>query len=113
MPKQKEQVQSSQVIVTSQFLRKGEAQGAPLVKDELIRVHKYVTEPARVTVEYGMTLSLGNYESARLGVAVSIPCYFEEMDTAYKFASKWAEERINSEKESIRKAVLSSAGDLE
>jgi len=113
MVKQKEIKVPVQVLVSSQFLKNGKAQGLAAGTEELIRVHKFVTEPAKVSVEYGMLINTGNYESARIGVQVTVPCYLEEIDTAYKWASKWAEERVNKEKDAIRKAVLASAGDLE
>lgn len=106
----KEKVVPVQAFVHSQFVRK-DAKNGEVLKDEssdkmeLVSVQKFVTEPAKVSVDYGLTLSLGNYETARVGVAVTVPCYFEELDHAYRWASKWVETRLNAEQESIRKML--------
>jgi hypothetical protein len=45
-------------------------------EQETIRVPNFNGLPtARVTVSGHMTKNLGNYESARIGVEVSLPCY--------------------------------------
>jgi hypothetical protein len=77
--------------------------GAPESKDETIEVHTFQTPPAAVDVGYGLTLNIGNYESARVDVRVTVPCYREELDDAYAFARKWAEERIAVEVKEVRK----------
>jgi hypothetical protein len=70
-------------------------------EEEVIAVHKFETEPAHVSVDYALTLNLGNYESAKLSVSVTVPCYKEEIDAAYEFASTWAEERIKQERNKV------------
>jgi len=65
-------------------------------------VHAFETEPARVSVDYSLTMNLGNYESARIGVSVQVPCYKEEMDDAFAFASAWVEQRIQEERDKIK-----------
>ena len=77
--------------------------GAPETKDEQIEVRAFVTEPASVEIGYGLTLNIGNYESARVDVRLSVPCYREEMDDAFAFAKKWAEERVQKEVAEVRK----------
>ena len=47
---------------------------------EVISITKFVTEPAYVRVSAGVTRNMGNYESLRLDVSVSIPCYVEEIE---------------------------------
>ena len=69
--------------------------------DSVIAVHKFETEPASVTVDYALTMNLGNYESAKLSVAVTVPCYKEEIDEAYDFASAWAEARLQEERKKV------------
>lgn len=63
----------------------------------LIAVHRFVTEPARVGVEVGLTLNLHNYEFAKINVSVSIPCYKEEIDETYRYAQSWAKARLQTE----------------
>lgn len=48
----------------------------------VLEVRQFVTTPANVRVSVGQTINLGNYESHRLDVVVSLPCYREEIDTA-------------------------------
>lgn len=84
----------------------GVAKGASsTIEDEdVISIHKFETTPAMVTVEMAMTLNLTNYEFAKIGVTVSVPCYAEEINEAYEFAQTWAEERISREREMIAAA---------
>jgi hypothetical protein len=67
----------------------------------IIAVHRFETEPANVSVDYSLTMNLGNFESARISVSVQIPCYREEIDDAYEFASAWVEQRIGEERNKI------------
>jgi len=69
--------------------------------EDIIAVHKFETEPARVTVDYALTVNLGNFESAKIGVSVTVPCYAEELSQAYEFAQAWAEERLTHERDMI------------
>jgi hypothetical protein len=74
---------------------------------ETLEVRNFQTAPATVEIGYGLTLNIGNYESARVDVKVSVPCYREEVEDAYAFAKKWAEDKVKQEVADIRK--LSSA----
>lgn len=49
-----------------------------------IDVRPFITTPATVTVKRGQTINLGNYESARLDVAIQMPCYREEILPVYR-----------------------------
>lgn len=92
--------------MTKQFkLQSGEAEADPV--NETIQVTKFETEPAKVHVGFGLTINLGNYESARLDVSVEVPCYKEQVDDAYQAAKGWVEQRIHQEIEEIKS---SSAG---
>lgn len=71
-------------------------------EDEEISVHKFVTEPAKVTLNQGVTINLGNFENARIDVGISVPCYVEETDVAYTEASRWLEQRIVKEIDLLR-----------
>lgn len=107
----KSKLQAEQVYVTRQFLKRdpnrpdskmvpvGEAQQT----DETVAVHRFVTEPARVSVEMGMTVNLSNYESARIAVALHVPCYFEEHEQAYEYAKNWVEKRCLEEATEARR----------
>lgn len=77
--------------------------GKPEAQDEVIEVKGFVTQPAQVEIGYGLTLNIGNYESARVDVRITVPCYKEETDAAYDYAKTWAEERVRREVDSVRK----------
>ena len=38
------------------------------------------TEPAYVRISHGVTKSIGDYESLRIDVSLSVPCYKEQID---------------------------------
>lgn len=68
---------------------------------EHIDVHKFVTTPAEVGVQFGSTINLGNFEGARIDIWCKVPAYREEMEQAYQFAKNFADERMNEELETI------------
>jgi hypothetical protein len=69
--------------------------------EDIIAVHKFETAPAKVSVDYALTINLGNFESAKIGISVTVPCYLEEIGEAYEFAQAWAEERLTRERDMI------------
>jgi hypothetical protein len=79
--------------------------GAEETVSETIEIKRFVTAPAQIDVGYGMTLNIGNYESARLDVRISIPCYREEVEDAYEYARKWAEAKMQQQVQEIRTLV--------
>lgn len=89
-------------VVSRQYQTAGEPPEAPEVKNETLEVQQFVTEPAKVSVAMGLTLNLGNYETARIDVSMLVPCYREEADAAYKYAHGWVEGRLAAEVEDIR-----------
>lgn len=76
--------------------------GLPESKEEPLEVRAFVTPPAHIELGYGLTLNIGNYESARIDVKLNVPCYREEVDEAYEWARKWAEERVRREVKEVR-----------
>lgn len=92
--------ENSTVYVTKTV---GPAKGLPPPsgEEDIIAIHQFVTEPAIVGANIGLTLNLGNYNAARIDVFVKVPCYKEEIDEAYEFAQAWAEERIKKERDLI------------
>lgn len=99
----KDITQQAQALVTKQYLKSGVPNGDEDNSEETLEVHSFVTSPANVSVEMGMTLNLGNYESARITVSLSVPCYKEELEEAHEFARKWVEDRVVAESKKIRK----------
>lgn len=100
---QREKILATQAFVTRQFAVSGKDVGDPSSADETLAIQRFVTEPARVSVEMGMTVNLGNYESARITVALSVPCYYEERDQAYEYAKRWVEKRTVEEAKEARR----------
>jgi hypothetical protein len=48
-----------------------------------------------IRVEGGRVMNLGNYETARIGVTITVPCTKETLNEAYTYATDWVSERIN------------------
>lgn len=53
------------------------------------------TNGMSITVEGGRVMNLGNYETARVGVTITVPCNKETLDDAYAYATDWVSEKIN------------------
>lgn len=98
--KNDEKAENSTVYVTRTIGTKGNVSSSAEAED-IIAVHKFATEPAKVMVDYALTINLGNFESAKIGVSVTVPCYVEEVDKAYEFAQAWAEERLTKERDMV------------
>jgi hypothetical protein len=68
-----------------------------------LEVRKFETEPAWVKAGYGLTINLGNYESARCDCGVTLPCYLEEVPDAMKKAWEIAEAEIQKQRKAVSK----------
>lgn len=55
---------------------------------DTISVRKFATEPAYVRASAGVTKNMGNYESLRIDVAYTVPCYAEEMDSVFSVVAE-------------------------
>jgi hypothetical protein len=66
---------------------------------ETIKVPVFHTDPAYIRVSGGHTMNLGDFNSLRVDVSVTLPCLPEmsEMDRAYAIASEWVEARLIKE----------------
>ena len=69
----------------------------------VIRIRRFETAPAEVYCEYGATINLGNYESAKVMVGVRMPCYAEEVEAAFQYAESFARDRVDAEATKIQK----------
>ena len=94
-----EKIVESTVLVRRQI---GDKDAAIEEEEKAIEVHKFITEPAKIHFEVGVTMNMGNYESARINVGVTVPCYQEELGEAYKYARGWVERIIAKEKAAIK-----------
>jgi len=99
-------VENSVIFVTRSIKKDGREESSE--DDDIISVHKFRTEPAHVQVDYSLTINLGNFESARVGVSVRVPCYAEEIDDAYAYAQSWVAKRVGEERDLIQGAKSDS-----
>ena len=60
------------------------AKGIMLNKSEMFSIH----------VSGGQTVNLGNYNSAKIGVAITVPTTKDELDDAYAFATDWVSKKL-------------------
>ena len=51
-------------------------------RQERGKARKFLVEPAYVRIGAGVTKNMGDYESLRVDVAISMPVYAEEVDNA-------------------------------
>lgn len=66
----------------------------------------FVSKPLHfmVGVEGSRTINLGNYESARIGVTLTVPCDPEHLEAAYEFGSDWLSGKIEEVESAIKTA---------
>lgn len=48
------------------------------------------------SIRLGQTLNLGNYNSLRIEVGLSVPCTMEDLDATYDYAFGWVDERFST-----------------
>jgi len=92
-PEKEETHEETVTVLSSAF-------GVEENKRETRCVHKFLTEPAYIRVNAGTTKNLGNYESLRLDVALTVPCYVEEIPEVFE---RVADEVANLLDEELKK----------
>lgn len=70
-----------------------------------IRIRPFTTTPANVSVKAGATVNLGNYESARVDVMLSVPCYIEEIDDVYEQTKDWVDRMVKKEYDELSRSA--------
>jgi len=53
---------------------------------------------AVVSVQMSKTINLGNYNSKKVGISLSMPCNPKDIDKTYQKSVQWIEERLNADK---------------
>jgi hypothetical protein len=96
-----EREERSEIFVTKS-IEKGPRVVSETEDRSLLAVHRFVTEPAKVGLELGLTVNLDHFEFARINVRVSMPCYKEEIDDTYRYAQSWAKSRLQLEVNKVR-----------
>ena len=77
--------ESTAVQSTQRVSMKVTQSGATVEENETMErdVHVFVTEPAYVRVNAGVTKNMGNFESLRVDVSITMPCYRETVDETF------------------------------
>jgi hypothetical protein len=81
-------------------------------KQETLQVKLFATDTAQVEVALGKTINLGNYESARVEVRISVPCYVEEALVVYKETLDTVKRCIGEEIEAMEQATKDIPAEL-
>lgn len=72
-------------------------QAIPAESTEQVEIKGLITpgvEAAKVTVAMGLTKNLGDFNSARFDVAITVPCDPDKVDAAYAAGAQWVDERL-------------------
>lgn len=70
--------------------------------ENMLEVKQFRADPAYVRVGLGVTINLGNFESARCDVGLTLPCYVEEIQDAYVTAWNLAEIEIQKQTAEVK-----------
>lgn len=73
------------------------ALGEEEISDEILTVQKFEVEPAYVRVNAGVTKRIGEYESLRVDVSISVPCYKEEIEEIIPAVADIAADKLDDE----------------
>jgi len=79
-------------------------------QDTKIPIQPFVVEPAYVNYSAGVTLNMGNYQSARIDVGISLPTYVEEISDAYKQAIEIVDKIMEEEVNKLRNSANGGGG---
>lgn len=60
-------------------------------------VKEFKTEPAYVRVGAGVTKNMGDYESLRVDVSISAPCYREDVDVTFNKVAEEVAKKLSDE----------------
>tara|TARA_B100000809_G_C15134750_1_gene530082 strand:+ start:3369 stop:4010 length:642 start_codon:yes stop_codon:yes gene_type:complete len=90
------------INVTKTFSESGKILSEVEGDTEILATPEFIGPTAAVSVDMGATMNLGDFNSAKVGVFVSVPCYTTEIDEAYAFATNKAKEFLNKEIKDIK-----------
>jgi hypothetical protein len=62
-----------------------------------IPIRPFIGSPAYVKYQYGVTINMGDYNSARVEVSLSMPCYVAEVDQTAEAVARWVGDRCIKE----------------
>ena len=81
-------------MVTSDKVVSGQTVAQSASESQVLHPGMFATNGMSITVEGGRVLNLGNYETARIGVTITVPCSPETLEHAYQFATDWVSGKI-------------------
>lgn len=84
-------------VTVNKMYKDGKLVVAESSKETPIGVGLFQTATATVSVQATHTKNLGNYQSLKIGVIVSVPTYVEELDDAHEFAVRKVSEYLGAE----------------
>lgn len=85
------------IVVYTRKQFKSNQENGETEEDEVIAVRQFVVDPARVGVKMSVTKNLGDFNSVTVACNIEIPCYTEEIETAYERAKEFVSARIQNE----------------
>jgi len=90
----------ARVWVTRTIEERGKELGGDIATD-LIAIHEFITEPARIGLEKSLPIQLAKFLIARVNVTVILPCYAEEVRAARKSLPGMVNEFLTEEAETL------------
>lgn len=99
----------AKATVSEQTKNKGEVI-AEDVKEETVEIPAEVAASAdgsvgpwcEVGVDASYTHNLGNYQSAKIGVSIKVPCLHGEVDDVFNFSKEWVDQRMQTMMEELQ-----------
>jgi hypothetical protein len=59
-------------------------------------------EMLKITINCGKTINLGNYESARVDISITVPTTKDSLEDAYEFATSWVDNKMAEAVEGVK-----------
>lgn len=82
-------------VLTAEVTEKVAGEETPVEQvQEETPFHVFKTTPAEVVLRKGITLNKGNFESVRVEVGVSMPCYSEQLEDTFVVANAWTDAKL-------------------
>jgi hypothetical protein len=98
----------STLTVRKQFLKLADGRMTVVREEEgteTIAVHRFVTSPATPGYSAQRTVNLGDFNSLKVGVWGSVPCYVEEYDDACQWIQEHTDARMDAISDEIDGAM--------
>jgi hypothetical protein len=99
---QKTETVEAKMFVSRQFTKLGKPSKPEENESNQLEVMTFQVEPAYVRASFGLTINMGNYESVKCDVSVTLPCYVEEIPEALSVAQKLAEDEVSRQQRIVK-----------